>query len=152
MEPSDRTGQSMQFSWLQVTWYGWGFWCVVLSTASDSSLIKMYTNTWHYNDRALGILFPSISADLQPTDVLGSYHGVFSSLERILGNYLTIHSLPVFSSSEVEISSHKLIPLSMQGSVHSGSTSWDNCGWMFPDKLPVSSFLDRSPHHAWTVA
>ena len=26
------------------------------------------------------------------------------------------------------------------GSVHSGSASWDKCGWAFPDKLCVSSF------------
>ena len=31
-----------------------------------------------------------------------------------------------------------LIPLFMPGSVHSGSVSWDSCGWMFPDKLCVS--------------
>ena len=32
------------------------------------------------------------------------------------------------------------VPLFVPGSVHSGSVSWDDCGWMFPDKLPVSSF------------
>ena len=47
---------------------------------------------------------------------------------------------------------HTLIPLFMPGSVHSCSASWEGCGRMFPDKLHVSSFLDRLPHYAWTVA
>ena len=53
---------------------------------------------------------------------------------------------------KVEISWLSLIPLFMPGSVHSGLTSWDDCGWMFPDKLHVSLFLDRFPHNAWTAA
>ena len=32
------------------------------------------------------------------------------------------------------------VPLFRQGSVHSGSASWDDCGRAFPDELPVSSF------------
>ena len=52
----------------------------------------------------------------------------------------------------VETSSRKLIPLSRPGSVHSGSASWDDYGWVFPDKLPVSSFPGSFPHYAWTVA
>ena len=52
----------------------------------------------------------------------------------------------------MEICSHTLIPLFMPGSVHSGSASWDDCGWMFPDKLGVSLFPDRFPHYAWTAA
>ena len=40
----------------------------------------------------------------------------------------------------------------MPGSLHSGSASWDNCGWVFPDKLRVSSFPDRFQHCAWTAA
>ena len=53
---------------------------------------------------------------------------------------------------KVEISSHTLIPLFMPGSVHSSSASWDDCGRMFPDKLHMSSFPDRFPQYAWTVA
>ena len=53
---------------------------------------------------------------------------------------------------EVESSLCTLIPLFMPGSVHSGSVNWDNCGWMFPDKLCVSLFPDRFPHYAWTAA
>ena len=30
--------------------------------------------------------------------------------------------------------------------VHSGSASLDDCGWIFPDKFCVRSFLDRFPH------
>ena len=40
----------------------------------------------------------------------------------------------------------------MPGSVHSGSTSEDDCGRMFPDKLRVSSFPDTFPHYARTAA
>ena len=35
-----------------------------------------------------------------------------------------------------------LIPLFRQGSVHSGSGSWDDSGWVFCDELHVSSFPD----------
>ena len=52
----------------------------------------------------------------------------------------------------VEISSCTLIPLFMPGSIHSGSASWDDCSRMFPDKLHVSSFLDRFQHYVWTAA
>ena len=36
--------------------------------------------------------------------------------------------------------------------IHSGSASWDDCGWVFPDELRVSSFPDTFPHYAWTAA
>ena len=58
----------------------------------------------------------------------------------------------VFFLIEVEISSCTLIPLLRPGSVHSGSASWDNCGWKFPDKLHVNSFPERFPQYAWTTA
>ena len=53
---------------------------------------------------------------------------------------------------EVKISLHTLFPLFMPGSEHGSSASWDDCGWMFPDKLWMSAFLDRFPKYAWTVA
>ena len=53
---------------------------------------------------------------------------------------------------QVEISSHKLLPLFRPGSVHSGSASWDDCDRVFPDELRVSSFPERFPHSAWTAA
>ena len=52
---------------------------------------------------------------------------------------------------KVEISLCTLIPLFRPGSVHSGSASWDECDWVFPDDLHVSSFPDRFPHYAWTA-
>ena len=68
------------------------------------------------------------------------------------------HSFPTcvffassFSFFNGEVSLRTLIPLFMPRSVHSGSASLDDCGWMFP-KLHVSSFLDRFPHYAWTAA
>ena len=45
----------------------------------------------------------------------------------------------VFSSVEI-ISSRTLIPLFSPGSVHSGSSSGDDRGRVFPDELLVSSF------------
>ena len=79
----------------------------------------------------------------------------FSSHARILGECLTIHSLPVLYYNfffKVEISLRKLVPLFTPGLVHSGSASLDDCGRMFPDKLRVSSFPDRFAHYAWTAA
>ena len=67
----------------------------------------------------------------------------FSLCARILGECSTIYSPPALFF-KVEISLHKLIPLFRLGSVHSGSTSWDNCDREFPDELHVSSFPDRS--------
>ena len=50
------------------------------------------------------------------------------------------------------VRSRTLIPLFRPRSVHSGSASRDDCGLVFPDKLRVSSFPDRFPLYAWTVA
>ena len=58
----------------------------------------------------------------------------------------------LFFFSFMEISSSTPIPLYRPGSVHSGLASWDNCGWMFPVELYVSSFPDRFPHCARTTA
>ena len=62
------------------------------------------------------------------------------------------HSIPVQRAFFllVEISSRTLIPISMAGSVHSGSASLDDCDRMFPDKLRVSSFPDRFQNYART--
>ena len=76
----------------------------------------------------------------------------FSSCARILGQCSTIQSLHALFFFKVEISSHKLIPLFRPGSVNSGSVRWDDCNWIFPDALCVSSFPDRFPHSAWTSA
>ena len=53
---------------------------------------------------------------------------------------------------KVEISLRTLIPLFMPGSVHSGSASWDDCDWVFPDELHVSSFSLQFPYYARTAA
>ena len=71
---------------------------------------------------------------------------------RVLGECLTIHSLPVLFFFKVEISLHTLIPLFMPESVHSGSASLDDHGQMFPYKLCARSIPDRFPHYAWTAA
>ena len=73
------------------------------------------------------------------------------SLARILGEWSTIHSMPVHFFLEVEISLRTQTPLFMLGSLHSGSANWDDSGGMFPDKLCVSLFPDRFPHYARTV-
>ena len=80
------------------------------------------------------------------------YWWLFLHLQGYFWECLTICSLPALFFFEVEISLHTLIPLFMPWSVHSGSVSWDYWGWMFPDKLCLSSFQDRLPHYAWTAA
>ena len=42
-----------------------------------------------------------------------------------------------------------IIPIFMSSSVYSCSAS---CGWVFPDKLRMSSFPNRFPHYTWTAA
>ena len=71
----------------------------------------------------------------------------FSSRARILGECSTIHSPPTrfLYFLWVEISLCTLIPLFTPGLVHSGSASWDNCDWAFPDELHASLFPDRVP-------
>ena len=63
---------------------------------------------------------------------------------------LCLHFFSVFL--DMEIIMRILFPLFRPWSVHSGSASWDDCGWVFPDELLLSSSPDRSPHYAWTVA
>ena len=74
----------------------------------------------------------------------------FSLLVKIWGNVWPFipcpHFIYLFVFIEVEISLHTLIPLCMPGSVHNGSAGWDDCGRMFPDKMPVSSFTNRFSH------
>ena len=69
-----------------------------------------------------------------------------------LGECLTIDFLPAVFFFKVVTSSCTLIPLFRSESVYSGSASWDNCDQVFPDELHVSSFPDRFPHYAWTMA
>ena len=45
----------------------------------------------------------------------------------------------------MEISSRTLIPLFTPGSVHSGSASWDDCAWVFPDEICMHVL----PKHIW---
>ena len=63
-----------------------------------------------------------------------------------------IPCLHFFFFFKVEISLHTPNPLFRPGSVCSGSASRNNCGRMFPDKLCVSSFPDRSQCYAWSAA
>ena len=78
----------------------------------------------------------------------GSFFFTSEDLGRMFDN-----SFPAFTLFlQVDISSHKLIPFFWPGSVHGGSASWDNYDKVFPDKLRVSSFPDRFPHFARTVA
>ena len=75
----------------------------------------------------------------------------FYLLARILGTCSTIPRLHFFDLYlEVEITSRTLISLFVPGSIHSGSSSRDDCGQMFPYESRVSSFPDRFQHYAWT--
>ena len=65
------------------------------------------------------------------------------------------NSIPVcafFFFFKVEISSRMLISLFRPESVHSGSASWNDWDWVFPDELCLGSFHDEFPHYAWTAA
>ena len=48
--------------------------------------------------------------------------------------FLSFIFIDLFYFFEAEISSRTLIPLFTPRSVHSGSASWDDCGWVFPDE------------------
>ena len=78
--------------------------------------------------------------------------GFFLACEDFWKMFNNLFPACTFLFFKVEISSHKLIPFFKPGSVHSGSASCDNCDWVFPDELHVSSFPDRAPHSAWTAA
>ena len=72
-----------------------------------------------------------------PWSIVGDGGGFI--VTRILGESSIIPRL-CFFFFKVEISSCTLIPLSMPGSVHTGSVHWDDCGQMFPDKLCLNCF------------
>ena len=48
----------------------------------------------------------------------------------------------------MEISSCAPIPLLRPGSVHSGSVSWDDCGWVFLDEVAWICFSNRFQHYS----
>ena len=75
---------------------------------------------------------------------------LFPCMQEFWGK-VTIQSPPALFFL-MEISSCTQIPLFRSESVHSGSASWDDCGWVFPDKLHMSLFPDRFPYYAWTTA
>ena len=70
----------------------------------------------------------------------------FQLLGRTLGEETTIRSVPallfvvVVVCFEVDMNSLTPIPLFRPGSVHSDSSTWDDCGQVCPDKLCVGSF------------
>ena len=75
--------------------------------------------------------------------------GCFSSLRGFWGEDSANHSSPtlwIFIFYYVEISSRTLIPLFTQGSVHIGSSRWDDCGRVFSDDSRVSSFPWEGPN------
>ena len=97
----------------------------------------------HARERFLGIPDHIIPCDL----IVGS--GGFSLHARILEEDLMNHSLPALSFFLFFwCRDHTCtpIPLFKSGSVHSGSASWDNSGWAFPDEWPVSSFSRIGSH------
>ena len=56
----------------------------------------------------------------------------------------------LFLFSEVEISSRTPVPLFRLGSVHGGSSGWDDCGRAFPEKFVRVHYPGEFPHYAWT--
>ena len=83
---------------------------------------------------------------------LKNYGGFFLACEDVRKMFSTSFPACAFFFFKVEISSWTLIPLFRPGPLHSGSVSWDDCDWVFPDKLRVSSFPDRLRHYARTAA
>ena len=65
---------------------------------------------------------------------------LFSSHARSLGEGSTIHSPPAIFFFKVEIRTCTPVSLFRPGSVHSGTTSRDDCGHVFPEELSVNSF------------
>ena len=84
----------------------------------------------------------------------GGGGGFLLTCENFVGmfNHLFPTCAFFFFFFEVEISLHTLIWLYRPESAHSGSESLGNSGWVFPDKLCVSSFPDRFPRYAWAAA
>ena len=73
------------------------------------------------------------------TEPLGSaLYGGFSSFARSLVK--VIPRPRFFFFFQVEVSSRMSLSLFRLGSAHSDSASWDDCSWIFPDELRVSSF------------
>ena len=145
--------------------------CIPTSICTCTHLCKctwVRTYLYLYMYAPLYVYWPLNMCSLLSVCVLSSIRGcspvpggavavASSSFARILWECLTIHSPPVHCCFlcvffKVEISSRTLIPLFTPRSVHSGSASWDDCGWLFADELYVSLFPDRFPHHAWTAA
>ena len=69
----------------------------------------------------------------------------FSLHTRILAEGLTQHFPPVHFFFFKWRSAHAHQFNFRPGSVHSGSVSWDNCGWTFSDELHASFFAWKAP-------
>ena len=66
--------------------------------------------------------------------------------------FFSLPALFLFFFKVEMISSRTLIPRFTPELVPSGSASCDDCGQVFPDELPVSSFPDRFPYYDWAAA
>ena len=83
---------------------------------------------------------------IRSTPVLLQWHMKYPGhFAKIAGDRLHVNThTPLTKRSRSEL-------IFRPGSVHSGSTSWDNCVRVFPDKLRVSSYPNRFPHYVWTA-
>ena len=89
---------------------------------------KNDTSTAQYSVKIFFFLIKSLWHCIMVV-ALSSFAGFWENVRPLIP---CIHFIFIFVF-KVEISSCTLIPLFMQGSVHSGSVSWDDCGWMFSD-------------------
>ena len=66
---------------------------------------------------------------------VGGFFLVCENFGRMFDHSFTACAFFIFSFFLVVEISSRALPLFMPRSVHSGSASWDDCGWTFPDKL-----------------
>ena len=137
--------------------------------AQDTYSPSHYDCTWHIFTQPLGHHLLDIPVRIwlllkvmnnsntwKLWNCIGTIHGGF--LLTVTGGFCgKVCWLPtcVFFFFQVEICLSALIPLFTTGSCHSGSVSWDDCGWVFPDELRVNSISLIGSHtikyHAWTA-
>ena len=94
---------------------------------------KQRSITVHIN-RNGGKTDNSFSVKLRSTNWWWLFRHLWGFWENV-GSFIPYLQFCFFFSFKVEISSRTLILLFRPGSVHSGSVSWHNHGWVFPDKL-----------------
>ena len=91
-------------------------------------------------------------SEIQVASADGGLFLACENLERTFDHSWTACAFFSFSFFEVEVSLRTIIP-HFNARISPQWLSWPRWLWLnVPHKLRVSSFLDRFPHYAWTVA